>query len=323
MFSSILVPLDGSELAEQALATASRLVHGGEGGLLHLVTVHHPPLPPPSLGGMSAYPGIDEDARDQEIRYLEKVAARVRTEVPRVHVSVQEGWPPAQALVRYIEANGVDAVVMTSHGRTGFSRLWLGSVAENLIRRSPVPVICLRKQGTDMRKGGETLERLLLPLDGSAEAEAILEPALTFARRWENLTLELLRVVEPVPVWEPAMGNVFTPAPPDMTRVQLEANRYLHDLAMKVRAAGFRVHAEVLVDQNPASVIVEHAQRLPGTAVAMTTHGRGGLGRLVLGSVADKVLRSATGPVLTQLAPSRVERAGRDLSAAALEVSAR
>ena len=289
----ILVPLDGSELAEQALSVgASRAREAG--ATLHLVSVHEP-LPvmamPPDFP--VAMQDLEERRREEMVQYLESVAAATRASLStEVTASVLAGGAAA-TLCEYVETHPVDLVVMTTHGRTGLSRLWLGSVADRMLRRLAVPVLLLHPreapQPTEFR-------HLLVALDGELE-EPVLAAAMAVGRDTARYTLT--RVVEPtIPI---VSGLAMRPGhlPPDWTAQQeIGARNYLARLADRLGEPGLEVSWQVLVGRGVADQVLELAEAIGADCIVVGTHGARGMERLLLGSVADKIVRGTKVPVL-------------------------
>jgi nucleotide-binding universal stress UspA family protein len=199
---------------------------------------------------------------------------------------------------------GADLIVMTSHGRTGLSRTWLGSVAHEILRGSPAPVLMLRPNDRrKLRRFGEKLfKKVLVTLDGSPLAESILEPATDLARAFDA-RLILLRVVEPVPLVLPEVTLPASYLPRDESATAALVERATHelaDVARRIVESGIaRVESHVVVAERVANAIVEFARGMSPSVIAMSTHGRGA-SRLFLGSVADKVLRASNVPMLVR-----------------------
>jgi nucleotide-binding universal stress UspA family protein len=174
MCSKIMVPLDGSRFSEQSLRYAYQ-VAGHMGAQLHLVKVHMPV----ALAG-DVFAGslqIDRVSKAAEEAYLLETRERyVQTEAV---TAVLKG-PVVDALRSYIDDQGIDLVIMTTHGRGGLSRAWLGSVADQLVRRVNVPILLLRPQKGEATRPGPRfdLDRVVIPLDGSKEAERAIAPAV-------------------------------------------------------------------------------------------------------------------------------------------------
>lgn len=298
MYRSILVPLDGSPFAEQALAAAAEIA-GRAKATLHLVLVHQSAAVVAGPGEPVVLdPAIDEKLRAEEGGYLASVRALVqRGDTFQLVETVLEG-PIADAIAKYAHDHAIDLVVMTTHGRGVFSRFWLGSVADRLVRQLEQPLLLLRPRSGEAGTPLPTVRRVLLPLDGSPHAEAMIEPALRMAQTY-GAEVTLLRVVERItPVWLPTPGVIPVPDADALPHRQLEATRYLHEVAGRLRVRGHQVATAVEVAPDPVSGITEFAERERIDVIAMATHGHGGPVRFLLGSVADKLVRSATTPLL-------------------------
>lgn len=193
MFHAVLVPLDGSPLAEQALPLARRIADRA-GASLHVVRVHVPAVA--LNGGMELMGGLQLDAmlREEERGYLSRVVAAFPTPGAPVETVLVDG-PVADALQEVVTHRKVDLVVMTTHGRGRFARFWLGSVADTLVRHLSVPLLLVKPQDCGDALG--QLAHLVVPLDGSPLAEQILGPARDLAQA-AGAELVLLRVVEPM-----------------------------------------------------------------------------------------------------------------------------
>lgn len=305
MFRNLLVPLDGSEFAEQALPMALSIAKQA-GATLHLTRVV--PLPPtiyvetwPAMENVYD-PGAVEAAR----WYLENTAARIRNvaSVP-VETTVLTGGV-MEALEEHTAALKPDLAVLTTHGRGPLSRFWFGSVADELIRRLPMPLLLMRPQNVaPSLEELPTLRRILIPLDGSPHAEKILEPAQALGRLWKA-DYTLFRAVHPVtvPALEPANYSIGAVDEEGIEDAKAKALDYLETLAIPARAESFNVRTRVTMHEQPALAVLEEADRQEADAIAIETHGRRGLARLFLGSVADKVVRGSTVPVLIHRAPA-------------------
>jgi nucleotide-binding universal stress UspA family protein len=299
MYRSILVPLDGSPFGEHALPLALTLARKA-GARLQLA--HVQVLPAPMFVECRANVENTRDPRavEKAKEYLENVAKRLAG-AANVAVSpvVLEGGIVA-ALTTHVTNTAVDLVVMTTHGRGPFSRFWLGSVADEFIRRAPVPVLLVRPQETPADLAREvTLRKLLVPLDGSAVGERILEPAVALGSLMKA-EVTLLRVVPPpmFTVYEPMGYGAHLPEEPSLEEQRRHAQAYVDQVAARLRAQSRVVSTRVLVGREPAEAILEEAQTQGSHFIALATHGRKGLTRLLLGSVADKVIRAATIPIL-------------------------
>jgi nucleotide-binding universal stress UspA family protein len=213
----------------------------------------------------------------------------------------------AETLDRYVAGNGVELVVMTTHGRGGLSRVWLGSVADKLVRRLTVPVLLMRpSEDTKKPVTDIVFRRILIPLDGSAKAEAALEPALALGTVGDAQYL-LLRVVEPrLPDYLP-VRDLREIKEDSLLGRDLEARRYLRRVMDRLWAKDAKVRTKVYVAGSPALEVLRQADAAGADLIAMATRGAGGVERLLLGSVADKVLSGADIPLLI-IRPQDAER---------------
>jgi nucleotide-binding universal stress UspA family protein len=308
MYRSILVPLDGSPLSEYALSAACDIARCS-GAVLRLVHVHMRATPDPIY--VEGLPVIDERMQslstEHERAYLEHVRDRISAEQDlRVTIAIRdpanEGTRDAtiaDELAAYAVATDTDLIVMTTHGRGGLARFWLGSVADALVHISRIPVLSLRpSESAPPIDRPPVFRHILIPLDGSGLAQQILESALALGDLTQA-AYTLLRVVEPLVV--PGYAPIAQPAQLDVQvtqTAQAEAQRYLDDLAQPLRAGGRQVHTRTLLAAQPAVAILDAAHAHGADLIAIATHGRSGLARLLIGSVADKVRRGADMPVL-------------------------
>jgi nucleotide-binding universal stress UspA family protein len=253
---NLLVPLDGSLLAEQAVPVAAMLAQQTR-GRLHLVTVA------PALAGPA---------------YLPRVAEALAADEVQTSMALLTG-PAATVLAKYVEEHDIDLVVMTTHGRGGISRLWLGSTADELIRRSAAPVLLLRS-GHAMPTTG--FRRIVVGLDGSPESEAALRSALSLAGGRPGTQIVLVQVIEPL-IPELDTGP---------------ATASLEHLAHRARLRGIAATSRVVTGTSPAERIHEIARHTEADLIVVGTRATKGIERLTLGSVADKVVRGADRPVL-------------------------
>jgi nucleotide-binding universal stress UspA family protein len=184
---------------------------------------------------------------------------------------------------------------MTTHGRGPLGRFFVGGVADELIRQSAVPVLLIRPR--DPAPGivpEPLLEHVLVPLDGSSLAERALEPALDFVRLWQG-RCTLLRVIEASPATTAGWPN--RPRPPKQEE-EVAARAYLEKIAGRLREEGMAVQTRIVVAPHAAPAILDEALTQRCELIALATHGWGGLRRVLLGSVTDKVVRGSSLPVL-------------------------
>ena len=322
MYRSILVPLDGSAFAEQAIPVALTLAEGS-GAKVTLARAWDPAnyrysseLTPP-LGEVGAR------ARDKlaAVEYLDTVAARVRpgTTVP-IRVALIAGSAP-EAIKECLTKEPHDLIVMTTHGLTGLSRAWIGSVADAVVRTVTAPVLLVRPLESNGVAPSGRFERVLVPLDGSAEAEEILTHA---AEVGGSARFILLRVERPImiPLHPYTYAASAWRKDDDATEeVVTHAYDYLDGVAqsLKARRPEATVDVDVRFAERPAVAIVEAALDYRADLVALTTHASRAA-RWVFGSAADKVLRGTHGSVLV-LRPAAVA-AGDDRAEVAAAATA-
>jgi len=300
VFSKILVPLDGTPEAAVAL-TPARTVAKATGAAVCLLTV------------------IDADASeaDQARRTLELegAAAELRNHCPRVDTAVRRGAPAAEIVAVAIEV-GADVVAMATHGRGGLERALLGSVTQDVLATTSVPVLLVRPGGHEMTK----LAVILVPVDESPGGALALASAVPLARS-VNARLVLLDVAVPFVAYmimsESLYGmgslSAFDPAWDEETLGG--AQRYASGMADHLRSVGVRVDAMAVAGEilqpktSVADAIMRSADEVEADLIVMSTHALTGPARALLGSVADAVVRNAHRPVLL------LRRGGREETA--------
>jgi nucleotide-binding universal stress UspA family protein len=284
MLKTIVVPLDGSPLAERALSLATALSIPTAADLVLVRVFEHEPPP--------------EEATPYGT-YLEKTAAELRDRGFHVETVELIGNPVAKAIGHAAERQHADLIVMTTHGRTGPARWVLGSVAEALVTCSRVPVLLQRAWDPGRRAIllGER-PRLLVPVDGSRFAEAALPAAFALA---DDLGAEILLVqVDPRSrdVLR-AEEDVATPMNEQAYQPLVAIREYLDELAARLRAEWPSMVIETRVEcGDPTTAIIATTEDSQAALVVMATHGRTGVQRMALGSVADSVLRRGRAPIV-------------------------
>jgi nucleotide-binding universal stress UspA family protein len=208
---------------------------------------------------------------------------------------------PARCIVDAATDLGAEMIVMASHGRGALGRLVYGSVADQVGRESPVPVMVVRAR--QLEPGPVGITRLVVPLDGSPRAEAALPVAIAISRRL-GTPISLVRAVDPADLMPPAVGigeaipfELYDEAEMEMEQ---EARHYLDAMAQKLREQGLPVTTSVLTG-SPANSIKE-ATHL-GDVLVLSSHERTGVKRWLLGSVAERLTREDESPVILVPAP--------------------
>lgn len=296
---TIMVPLDGSEFSRRALPTALELARRSDARLL--LAYVHPGFPPARSGeAPEALVEADRALIQRERTALEEEAEEVRDSGLEVETSFGEG-PVAETLAGQAEERA-DLVVMATHGRGAFSRFWLGSVADGLARRCGVPLLFVRP-GEGASEAELAPERILIPLDGSRLAERILEPAVRVGRLFDA-RYTVVRVIRPAVrsslAYEELPTVVGAGWPDDR---EAAASAYVKEVVERLRDEDLVARGRVVHGASASAEIVQVAGEEEIDLVAMATHGWGGLKRLVLGSVADKVLRGGERPLLLHRPP--------------------
>ncbi len=318
MLRRILVPLDGSELAEAALPVAARLARSAGGTILLARVIRAPAEYEANLASTDAWiPPARPEERDEATAYLTRLAGwEVLAGIP-TEIHIRPG-PVAPLLLRLIRDEGVDFVVMTSHGRGGLSRWLMGSAATAVARESTAPVLVARANPrfTDPLPAhgvSGTPFRAIVALDGSTLAETAIQPAARLVVALSAAqpgTLCLLRVVDIAPFSAAAAYASGVPGGDDLvadarTALVREARDYLEVTAAHLRtqpyAARLTISTSVVGSADVAGAIIRAAE---GDAhengageradlIVLATHGHGGLRRLVAGSVAGELIGKA------------------------------
>lgn len=300
----ILVPLDGSPLAEAALPHAIGLARRS-GAELMLASVRDD-----VVSAIPAHLLAEVESTWPELHraYLstlsEKVGGRLETTTGQ----------PAQEIVNWTESQRADLVVMGTHGRRGLSRWLVGSVADKVMRHSHCPVLLVRSPEITAAQAREQVERalagewprypnILVPLDGTARSELSLGSACLLAKQ-DQSELTLLRVLD---FPNPTFASTEIPSTwADMVRADLDEShqRYLDEKARDLEIQGYKVKT-VYRHGSPADRILEQSPEL----IIMASQGGG-----FFGSVAERVVHRAECPVLLIRGQGALLEAGRDLT---------
>lgn len=310
MFKHIMIPLDGSPRAESALPVAAHLARAS-GSQLTLLRVVTPAIEldirPMSLATTSELALEEKVARANA--YLAQLAASKELEGITIRTETLSG-PVAKTLLLFAHLQRVDLIAMCSHGSTGFKRWVLGSVAEKVARHSAIPVLVLHEDGPKLAVIPAHPVRLLVPLDGSALAEAVLTPAVHLCAALAapgRGTLHLARVLKRPTVAEDEQEY------PAYETARAEAMAYLQTIAARLQqgeAAGLvlTVSASVHIQADVAETLIHVAEHGEGgesserseacDVIAMATHGGSNLTYWVMGSVTERILHGSKLPML-------------------------
>lgn len=296
MRDAIMVPLDGTRFAEAALPAALHLARRDDRPIM-LVTVWQPTLPLYDTGWLKQW---ESESSAQRYVYMAGIRHKVEEASGKpVSVEYLEGRP-GDLLPPLPAAKGVSLVVMATHGRGAVARASLGSVADQMVRKGTAPVVLVRPDEAEPEveiKPAGPFRRILVPLDGSEVSEKALQKSMLIGA--ESAEITLLRVLAfPLPFVATDAG-IAVPVNPEVVRAEKEAAQaYLDRVAERLASWNCKVTTRVLEEASPWTGVLAFAEANHFDLIAMATHGRGGAARVLLGSVADRVIRSATVPVM-------------------------
>ncbi|PQJ33743.1 universal stress protein [Salinibacter sp. 10B] len=290
---TILFPTDFSDVAEGAFAHAAHLA------LRYHATIHVFNVVAPDGGDTSnpmdflpVEPAADTDADEPAAQHVEvQTATQERGTVPVVYTQT-DSTSPSEAIINYADEKDMDLVVMGTHGRKGMDRLLSGSVSEEVVRGAPCPVFTVLPSADE--GSVPTISRVLAPVDLSEQSDMVVHHAAALSDAYAA-PLDLLHVVEEA-AYPSAYG--LDPLTPSLPNVQDRAREALETLAGRLDLRTDPVNVHVLAGY-AARDIVEFAQEHEVDLIVMATHGRTGLDRFLIGSVAEKVVRRAPCPVFT------------------------
>ena len=315
MFTKMLVPLDGTEVSEGIIPFVTGLARDMKMGvvLARAIDLHHMREEgfESSLGrileGLGS--GIGDSAKvepwqtelvgriEQELKGpLNNLARTLALEGIDAETMAEYG-SASDTIIRMAQESGCDLIAMSTRGRNILTSGLLGSVTYKVIHESPLPVLAIAPESARLHgEGANRINRVIVPLDGSAFAETALGYATALARRL-GLKVTLLRVLPDAgPIFRGSIHLIDMLAAVQ-DRTTADANSYLAGVARRLRDSGLRVD-ELLLHGKASSGIAEYAQGIEHGIVALTTHGRSGVSRLLLGSVAEAVVRESGCPVL-------------------------
>ena len=289
----ILVALDGSPLAETSLPFVEMLARKSEARvtLLHAVRI-------PDDVPRDSEPSMDEIVRRSEQlanHYLREQQLRLVSANIDTRIAVVTG-DPAHEILAYVGREGCDVVALATHGRSGVQRWAHGSVAERVLQTATVPLLLIRPD-EGWTAAPRDIHRLVVPLDGSAESETALRLAGPLAVRL-GVPVVLVRFIEPVVQFAAGPSDIgYLDVQGIMENMVEEARKEVEKTSAALRSRGIMAHGEVTVGQ-AATGIANHVHQHPGSLVVMTTHGRSGWQRLLLGSVARRAVQTVAAPIL-------------------------
>ncbi len=277
MYESIVVPLDGSESAEVGLSYAEELTRRFNSKLAIVGVVYGQHRTFERLFG----------------KYLDDLARRFQGEGLQAKAVLLNGDPAEQILHYATESGGI--IVMASHGRSGFTEWGIGGVAEKVLVGATRPVLLVSEKHPLSKAGDQKLERILVPVDGSALGDAALPWAKELAKR-TNAMLFLVHAI----LWSAPVGIMDYAVSFErqlMAKLRQKAREHMDSVVSELEKEGLNFSSD-LIDGKPQKVIVDFAKERSVDLIIMSTHGRTGASRLVLGSVTHQVVHATDVPVL-------------------------
>jgi nucleotide-binding universal stress UspA family protein len=284
VINKILVPLDGSPLAEHVLPFVRIIAEGTQAGV-QLLTVNDPQVMP---SGAPPMQGKD---------YLEQVRATYLRSLRLVDCCVEAG-KPAEMIADREKDQPNCMIAMATHGVVGPRRWFLGSVTSKVVQTATNPLLLVRPVEDRTSTIEQAIKTIIIGLDGSPMAERVLPYASALAKK---LNLELILVqVYYIPIASLQTPGKDFPSKFEKQKalVEKEAQGYLEAKARELRDSEIKQITTVVVEGDPASTLINMAEKHDGGMIAMATHGRSGLDRWFLGSVAEKVVHHCGAPVL-------------------------
>jgi nucleotide-binding universal stress UspA family protein len=307
MYDKIVIPLDGSELAEGVLPHVAEVIRD-RGSRVYLLTVAQSARVTPSVlpDLFSPFDSTQEEKEHVErelTAYLETIARRLEPTTARVQISVRFGRP-ADEILAFAGEMDADMIAMSTHGRSGISRWVLGSVADRVLHGAMCPVLIVRAKP---RQAQPTYQHILVPLDGSELAEQIL-PHVGALIQSNHTRVFLISVL--ANGFSDRTITLLTSSPPGLqlsttalSKAEVQLTTYLRSVAAALRERGATVHTAVKHGA-PAEEILTYAAEVNADLIGMTAHGLSGVSRWVYGNVASKVLQGSHCSVLLVRPPS-------------------
>lgn len=291
MYDRILIPTDGSDVAEAAAEAAIAFADRFDAELYVVHVLELGELPP----------GVEDEGTDEFARRGEGAVSAVAERATDAGVDVttaiaESGEPVHSAVLTYADEHDIDCIVMGTHGRTGLDRFVLGSVAERTLRESSVPVMTVHEDTVVDPAFGD----VLVPTDGSPSAQAAADRAIDLALA-TDAALHVVHVVDLGVVRGEADAGVVLDA------LEEAGEQALRTVIDRAEEAGVSTIESSVLSGTPHRAIVDYADERDVDCIVMGTHGRTGVDRYLLGSVAERVVRLADVPVLALKAPDTTD----------------
>jgi nucleotide-binding universal stress UspA family protein len=289
MYKRILVPLDGSQTAEIVLPYAEDIA-ARFGAKIVLVSVSDSG----AADSVHLYSLYLERVKEQIQRRLK--GRKTKREAKLRSVILQ--GKPADEILRYAADNNINLIVMASHGSSSRGPWSLGNIAGKVLRATESPVLLIRTPANKaVARQKRLVKKILVPLDGSEPGKAAIPHAEEMARVL-SASLVFFQVLEPITGWAGADTSVPSQSGLEgKTKRKNLARDYLNDIVKPLKERGLKISTAVAFG-SPADQILDYARAKSIDIIAMSTHGRSGIGRWVFGSVTDKVLHAGDAAVL-------------------------
>ena len=295
VFKRILVPLDGSQVAEQTLGYMRWLGRRLEAPIELLRVIEPIPHELVNVAERASLERVESDLRARSEDYLESVAGPMREGGLQVSCTVLEGQP-AFGIVSAAEKVPHTLIAMSTHGRTGIDRWLLGSVTDKVSHSTSAPLLVIRSTGDVAKAESAILSGILVPLDGSNAAEQVLPHVVGLAKPL-GLSVTLARVTPDPGAFFGYLYDSASITEEMSVRVDAHAEEYMAKVSESLRSQGV-VSTQRVLHGDPATELLRIAGETPNTAVAMVTHGTSGVGSWVIGAVTSRVIRYSSGPTL-------------------------
>ena len=316
MFEKVLVPLDGSEVSLGILPHVSYLAQRLDIPVVLALVVSPDDIEgsgEPTLTDRSGLPIARSavDPLDEAKGWIHRFASQLGQKGILTETMVATGDDPAEEILRLADQQGCDFIAMATRDRNLLSQAFRGSVTNEVVRSARVPVLAIAPEKSDIAPGQQAaLSRVIVPLDGSSFGEAVLPYVEDLARRL-SLELVLLRILQLENVYPP-LGGTPMAADPGSAQVQAmaeevteeEITRYLEEVTARLARKGLNARWQMIRGVTPAHRVADLAREYPDNMIALTSHGRSGVARWVLGSAAEELIRATGDPVL--VIPSEV-----------------
>lgn len=293
-FRNILIPLDRSEIAEQAVSVAASIARRSGGTLRLALVEQHLPALAYAADSLEFVKEVElEEGRDAA-EYLQSIASAIRdVQGGKVESAVLRG-SVAEALDQYADANAVDLIVMTTRGRRALGRWLIGSVADQMLHRVHVPLLLLHPRDPPWALH---FRKVLVALGGDIE-EQVLASAIALGSMYPPTHYTLARVVEPpLPMMTPLSPYPVLVEPERLEYLEAQARTYVEGVSDRLRDQGLDSSWEVVVG-GVATQLLRLAETTQADCIVVGTHSRRGIDRLVIGSEAERIVHRAKLPVL-------------------------